>query len=82
MSYSYHNSFHQPSIVHALTIVRCPVSWEVFIIHTEMDVIDHFRVIPMDSQTMDITHFADVFNFDVTIKAPETLWSTIYYLWQ
>ena len=26
--------------------------------------IDHFRDIPMDSQTMDITHFAVVFHYD------------------
>ena len=31
--------------------------------------IDHFRDIPMDSQTTDIKHFAVVFQFDVTIKA-------------
>ena len=43
-------------------------------------VIDHFRVIRMDSQTTDITHFAVVFHYDVTIKALETLQSTANYL--
>ena len=38
----------------------------------EMSSIDHFRDIPMDSQTMDITHFAVVFCYDATIKALET----------
>ena len=30
--------------------------------------IDHFRDIPIDSQTMDITYIAFVFHYDVTIK--------------
>ena len=34
--------------------------------------IDHFRDIPMDSQTTDITHFAVDFRYDVTVKALET----------
>ena len=38
--------------------------------------IDHFRDIPMDCQTTDITHFAVVFHYDLTIKALETLRST------
>ena len=43
-----------------------------------MELIDHFRYIPMDSQTTDITHFAVVFAYDVTIKALDTLRSTAY----
>ena len=35
----------------------------------------------MDSQAKDITHFAIVFHYDVTIKALETLQSTANYLW-
>ena len=35
--------------------------------------IDHFRDLPTDSQTTDITHFAVVFNYDVTIEALEIL---------
>ena len=31
--------------------------------------INHFQVIPMDSQTMDITQFADIFHYNLTIKA-------------
>ena len=42
--------------------------------------IDHFREIPMDSQTTDFTHFDVVFRYDVTIKALETLWSIAIYL--
>ena len=42
--------------------------------------IDQFRDIPMDSQTTDITHFAVVFRYDVTIKALETIRSTSIYL--
>ena len=38
--------------------------------------IDHFRDLPTDSQTTDITHFAVVFNYDVTIAALEILRST------
>ena len=38
--------------------------------------IDYFRDVPTDSQTTDITHFAFVFHYDITIKALETLWST------
>ena len=34
------------------------------------------------SQTRDITDFADIFQYDVTIKALGTLWSTISYLWR
>ena len=30
---------------------------------------------------MDITHFADIFLYNVTIKALETLWTTLNYLW-
>ena len=41
--------------------------------------IDHFQDIPMESQTTDITHFAVVFHYDVTIKAMETLQSTANY---
>ena len=43
------------------------------------NVIDHFRDIPLESQTTDITHFAVVFHYDVTIKALETLRSKITY---
>ena len=35
--------------------------------------IDHFRDIQIDSQTTDITHFAVVFHYDVTIKVLEPL---------
>ena len=38
--------------------------------------IDHFRDLPTDSQTTDITHFAVVFNYDVTIEALEILRSS------
>ena len=38
--------------------------------------IDHFRDLPTDSQTTDITHFAVVFNYDVTIEALEIIRST------
>ena len=38
--------------------------------------IDYFQDIPMDCQTTDITHFAVVFHYDVTIEALETLRST------
>ena len=41
---------------------------------------DHFRDIQMDSQTTDITHFAVVSHYDVTIKALETFRNTAYYL--
>ena len=41
------------------------------------DLIYHFRVIPMDSLTPDITHFADIFHYGVTIQAKEKLRSTI-----
>ena len=34
----------------------------------------------MESQTMDITHFAVVFHYDVKTKALETLRSTANYL--
>ena len=44
--------------------------------------IDHFRDLPTDSQTTDITHFAVVFNYDVTIKALEILRSTAKCLWR
>ena len=37
-----------------------------------MKEIDHFRDIPMDCQTADITHFAVVFHDDATIKALES----------
>ena len=43
--------------------------------------IDHFRDLPTDSQTTDITHFAVVFNYDITIKALEILRSTAKCLW-
>ena len=33
---------------------------------------DHFRVLPRDSQTTDITNFADIFNLNITIQAMET----------
>ena len=42
----------------------------------EYILIDDFRDIPMDSQTTDITHFAVVFHYDVTIKTLEILRST------
>ena len=35
--------------------------------------IDHLQVIEIDSQTTDITHFADVFHNEVTIRVLETL---------
>ena len=37
------------------------------------DFIDYFRDLPTDSQTTDITHFAVVFYYDVTIEALEIL---------
>ena len=36
----------------------------------------------MDSQTTDITHFAVVFNYDVTIEALEILQSSAKCLWR
>ena len=45
-----------------------------------LEPIDHFRDIPRDSQTTDITLFAVVFHYDVTIKTLETLRSTANYL--
>ena len=39
--------------------------------------IDHFRVIQMDSRTMDIKNFANIFHNGVTIRALETLQSTV-----
>ena len=44
--------------------------------------IDHFRDTATDSQTTDITNFAVVFHYDVTIKALERLQSSAYYLWR
>ena len=35
--------------------------------------IDHFRDLPTDRQTTDITQFAVVLNYDVTIEALEIL---------
>ena len=43
------------------------------------ETIDHFRDIPMDSQTTDIMHFAVVFRYDVIIKALVALRSTAIY---
>ena len=42
--------------------------------------INHFQDISMDSQTTDITHFAVVFHYEVSIKTLETLRSTANYL--
>ena len=42
----------------------------------------HFRVIPMDSQTTDIRHLADIFHYDVPIQALETLRNTMNFLWR
>ena len=56
--------------------------------HTEVNIdvgvflIDHFQYLSTDSQTMDITHFAVVFNYDVTIEALEILRSTAKCLWR
>ena len=36
----------------------------------------------MDSQTTDITHFAVVFRYDVTVNALDILRSTANYLWR
>ena len=47
-----------------------------------MNTTDNFRDIPMDSQTTDITHFAVVFHYDITIKALETLRNTANYSWR
>ena len=41
-----------------------------------MFAIDHFRDLQTDSQTTDITHFAVVFHYDVTIESLEILRST------
>ena len=38
--------------------------------------IDHFRDIPVDSQTTDILHSVFFFHYDVTIKALKMLQST------
>ena len=54
----------------------------VFQLLAHFILIDHFRDIPMDSQTTEITHFAVVFHYDVTIKALETLRSTANNLWR
>ena len=44
--------------------------------------IDHFRVIPIDSRTTDITHFADIFHHDVIANALKTLQNTMNHLWR
>ena len=44
--------------------------------------IDHFRDLPTDCQTTDITHFAVVFNYYVTIEALEILRRTDKCLWR
>ena len=45
-------------------------------LYFKFEEIDLFRDLPTDSQTTDITHFAVVFNYDVTIEALEILRST------
>ena len=40
---------------------------------------DHFWVIPMGSKTMDIMHSADIYHYDITIKAMKILQSTTNY---